>query len=88
MAIGGLVPVLSTREWFDFEFSMLWIWVKEARKKTRVRRCLFNRVVDWAYVVYILARVVILVVVFSAFRAIPRDVYADVQWAAFLPHVD
>ncbi|KAK3898974.1 squalene epoxidase-domain-containing protein [Staphylotrichum tortipilum] len=42
MAIGGLVPVLSTGPWFDFSFSMLWIWVREARKGTFARRWLFS----------------------------------------------
>jgi squalene monooxygenase len=87
MGVGGLVPVLSTREWFDFEFSLLWIWVREARKKTWVRRWVFSLVVDSAYVLYIMARVVILVEMFAAFRAMPRDVYFEVDWASFWPHV-
>ena len=42
MVIGGFVPVLSTRPWFDFTFNLLWIWVREVKKKTFVRRWLFR----------------------------------------------
>ncbi len=87
MAVGGLVPVLSTRPWFDFSFSMLWIWVREARRKTLARRWFFSVVVDSAYVLYILARLVILVWIFIAFRDMPEDVYFEVSWTSFWPHV-
>jgi squalene monooxygenase len=86
MAIGGIVPVLSTRPWFDFTFSLLWIWVREAKKKTFVRRWLFSSVVDSAYILYITARMLILVEIFMAFRAMPEDVYFDVDWVSFWPH--
>ncbi|KAK4150807.1 squalene epoxidase-domain-containing protein [Chaetomidium leptoderma] len=87
MTVGGLVPVLSTRPWFDFSFSMLWIWVREAEKKTWPRQWLFSLVVDSAYVLYILARIVIFVEIFAAFRAMPEDVYVCVDWTSFWPHV-
>ena len=87
MVVGGLVSVLSTRPWFDFSFSMVWIWVCEARKKTFARRWLFSTVVDWAYVMCILARLVISVEIFAAFRDMPEDVYADVDWTFFWPHL-
>jgi len=87
MAVGGLVPVLSTRPWFDFSFSMVWIWVREARKQTFARRWFFSLVVDSAYVMYILARVVIFVEIFASFREMPEDVYFDVDWTSFWPHV-
>jgi squalene monooxygenase len=85
-AIGGLVPVLSTRPWFDFSFSLLMIWVREARKPTFPRRWFFSLVADSTYVLYILARLVILVEIFATFRAMPEDVYSDVNWASFWPH--
>ncbi|KAK3302913.1 uncharacterized protein B0T15DRAFT_568666 [Chaetomium strumarium] len=85
-AIGGLVPVLSTYPWSDFSFSMFMIWEREARKQTFARRWLFSLVADSAYVLYILARLVILVEIFAAFRAMPEDVYFDVDWASFWPH--
>lgn len=87
MGVGGLVPVLSTRPWFDFSFSMLWIWVREARKQTFARQWLFNVIVDSAYVLYILARLVILAEIFAAFRRMPVDVYSEVDWTSFWPHV-
>ncbi|KAK4132656.1 hypothetical protein BT67DRAFT_75092 [Trichocladium antarcticum] len=74
---GGLVPVLSTCPWFDFSFSMLWIWVRGAQKKTWARRWVFRLVVGSAYVLYILARLVVLVEIFAAFRAMRKDVYFD-----------
>ena len=86
MAIGGVVPVVSTRPWFDFSFSMLWIWVREAKKKTFVRMHLFRALVDTAYVLYIVARVFILVEIFAAFRAMPEDVYVCPEWTWFWPH--
>lgn len=87
MFIGGLVPVVSTRPWFDFSFSMLWIWVREAKKQTFIRKKLFSAVVDVAYTLYIVARVFILVEIFLAFRAMPEDVYESTEWTWFWPHV-
>ena len=72
MAIGGIVPVLSTRPWFDFTFSLLWIWSREAKRKTFVRQWIFRLVVDFAYITYIIARILIFVEIFLAFRALPR----------------
>lgn len=86
MAIGGLVPVVSTQPWFDFSFSLLWIWVREAKRKTFVRMHLFRALVDTAYVLYIVARVFILVEIFVAFRAMPGDVYVSPEWTWFWPH--
>jgi squalene monooxygenase len=86
MAIGGVVPVISTQSWFDFSFSMLWIWVREAKKQTWVRKRLFSTVVDIAYVLYIIARIFILVEIFLAFRAMPEDVYINPEWTWIWPH--
>ncbi|KAK5659946.1 hypothetical protein OQA88_13411 [Cercophora sp. LCS_1] len=85
--IGGIVPVFSTRPWFDFTFTMLWIWVRDAKKRTFIRRKLFNSFVDLAYVLYILARLLILVEIFTAFRAMPADAYRCPDWTWFWPHV-
>jgi squalene monooxygenase len=87
MAIGGVVPVISTQPWFDFSFSMLWIWVREAKRQTWVRRRLFSTVVDIAYVLYIIARIFILVEMFLVFRAMPEDVYIIPEWTWVWPHV-
>ncbi|KAK0611442.1 hypothetical protein B0T14DRAFT_328398 [Immersiella caudata] len=87
MAIGGIVPVISTQPWFDFSFSMLWIWVREAEKQTWVRKRLFSIVVDIAYVLYIIARIFILVEIFFVFRAMPEDVYIIPEWTWVWPHV-
>ncbi|RYP48913.1 hypothetical protein DL768_005275 [Monosporascus sp. mg162] len=87
MAIGGLVPVLSTRKWFDFSFNLLWIWVLDAQNPTWARKHLFNIVVDFSYFVYILARILIFVEVFAAFRSLPADAYDEISWTAILPHV-
>ncbi|KAK4447784.1 squalene epoxidase-domain-containing protein [Podospora aff. communis PSN243] len=78
MAIGGVVPVISTQPWFDFSFSMLWIWVREAKRQTWVRRRLFSTVVDIAYVLYIIARIFILVEIFLVFRAMSEDLSGEV----------
>lgn len=87
MVIGGLVPVLSTRPWFDFDFTLLWIWIKEAKKRSFVRKWIFRIVADTAYTVYIIARLMIFVEMFMAFRAAPADAYKDVSWLSFWPHV-
>ncbi|KAK3356655.1 hypothetical protein B0T25DRAFT_537133 [Lasiosphaeria hispida] len=87
MVIGGIVPVISTRPWFDFSFSMLWIWVREAEKKTWIRMNLFSTVVDITYILYIAARIFILVEIFIAFRAMPEDAYECLDWTWFWPHV-
>jgi len=88
MAVGGVVPVISTQPWFDFSFSMLWIWVREAEKQTFVRKQLFSTVVDIAYVLYIIARLFILVEIFLAFRAMPGDVYINPEWTWVWPHAE
>ncbi|ROT38018.1 hypothetical protein SODALDRAFT_333780 [Sodiomyces alkalinus F11] len=87
MVIGGLVPVLSTQPWFDFTFDLLWIWTRKAKKDTFIRRWLFRAVADFAYAVYIMARLVIFVEIFAVFRSMPKDAYHDVHWTAFWPHV-
>lgn len=87
MVIGGIVPVISTQDWFDFTFSMLWIWIREAKRQTWVRKRLFNAVVDVAYALYIIARICIMVEVFLAFRAVPEDVYVNAEWIRFWPHL-
>lgn len=87
MAIGGIVPVLSTRPWFDFSFNLLWIWVREARRKTWIREWAFASLVNFAYLAYIMARLVIFAELFSVFRSLPREAYQDVNWSAFWPHV-
>ncbi|KAH0534047.1 hypothetical protein FGG08_007354 [Glutinoglossum americanum] len=87
MVFGGAVPVLSTRLWFDFSFNLLWIWVREAKKPTWQRRYLFEFLVDFAYVLYITARVLIFVEIFISFRSLPGSAYDDIDWMLFLPHV-
>ncbi|SPO04193.1 uncharacterized protein DNG_06876 [Cephalotrichum gorgonifer] len=87
MVIGGLVPVLSTRPWFDFTFTLLWMWKLEAKKNTFIRRWAFRVVADAAYIVYIIARFMIFVEMFMAFRAAPAKAYEDISWLSFWPHV-
>ncbi|KAH8670174.1 hypothetical protein BGZ60DRAFT_450079 [Tricladium varicosporioides] len=87
MLVGGAVPVISTRPWFDFSFNLLWIWVIDARKSTWIRRNIFNFLVNLAYLIYIIARVLIFVEMFVSFRSLPENAYADVNWSAFLPHL-
>jgi squalene monooxygenase len=88
MVLGGAVPVLSTREWFDFGFNLLWIWVRQAKKKTWVRKHLFDIVVDFAYFIYIVARVLILFEIFLSFRSLPATAYDGINWAALVPHIN
>jgi hypothetical protein len=87
MAIGGIVPVLSTADWFDYSFNLLWIWVREAQYKTWVKEWLFASVVNIAYVMYILARLIIFAEMFCAFRSLPAKAYVEVEWSSFLPHI-
>ncbi|TVY71181.1 hypothetical protein LSUE1_G007637 [Lachnellula suecica] len=68
MVIGGAVPVISTQPWFDFSFNLLWIWVIDARKSTWIRRNLIEFLVDFAYFVYIIARLLIFAEIFLSFR--------------------
>jgi squalene monooxygenase len=88
MAVGGIVPVLSTRPWFDFSFNLLWIWVREARKKTWIREWAFASLVNCAYAAYILARLIIFAELFSVFRWLPREAYQDINWSGFWPHAN
>jgi squalene monooxygenase len=87
MAVGGAVPVLSTRSWCDFGFNLLWLWVREPKKKTWIRRYLVDLIVDFAYAIYLLARVLIFVEIFLSFRSLPQNTYDDINWTEFLPHV-
>lgn len=86
MVVGGLMPVLSTVEWFDFSLDLIWIWIRESRKKTWIRRWLFRIIADVAYLVYIMARFCIFAEIFMAFRSLPADAYDDIQWTSFWPH--
>lgn len=70
MAIGGAVPVLSTRDWFDFSFNLLWIWIRPARN-TWIRRQVFNLVVNFAYSIYVIARILISAEICFSFHALP-----------------
>ncbi|KAK4182542.1 hypothetical protein QBC35DRAFT_518779 [Podospora australis] len=56
-------------------------------KQTWIRRKLFNTIVNIAYVVYIIARICIMVEVFLAFQGMPEDVYVSAEWIRFWPHV-
>lgn len=87
MIVGGAVPVISTRPWFDFSFNLLWIWVIDARKSTCIRRNSIAYVVNFAYFIYIVARVLIFVEIFLSFRALPNSAYEDINWTGFLPHL-
>ncbi len=87
MITGGLVPVLSTHPWFDFSFSLLWIWDRETKKKTWIRQWMFYVIADLAYVVYIIARLLIFVEIFISFRALPEGAYMDINWTVFWPHL-
>lgn len=87
MILGGAIPVLSTRPWFDFSFNLLWIWVRDAKKSTWIRRWLFEIFVDFAYFVYIIARVLMFAEIFASFRGLPESCYQEVSWTAFWPHV-
>jgi squalene monooxygenase len=78
MIIGGAVPVLSRREWFDFSFNLLWIWIRTARKNTWVRTHLFDSLVDFAYFIYIVARLLIFAEIFLAFRSLPETAYTNI----------
>lgn len=85
MIIGGAIPVLSTREWFDFSFDLLWIWIRPARRNAWVRRHIFNFIVDFGYLIYIIARLLIFCVIVLSFRPLPETAYDDINWTAFLP---
>lgn len=65
---------------------MPWIWVREAKKDTFARRWIYSLVVDSAYALYILARLVVLAEICAAFRAMPQDAYFDIDWASIWPH--
>lgn len=86
MITGCLMPVLSTVEWFDFSLDLIWIWIRVAKKETWIRLWLFRIIADGAYIVYILARLIIFAEIFIAFRSLPADAYDDIQWTSFWPH--
>lgn len=88
MIFGGGVPVISTQPWFDFSFNLLWIWVIDAKKSTWIRRNLIEFVVDFAYFIYILARLLLLAEICLSFRSLPGSAYEDIDWTAFLPHLN
>jgi squalene monooxygenase len=87
MVAGGAVPVISTRPWFDFSFNLLWIWTRDAQKATWIRKYMFEVFVDFAYVLYIAARVLMFAEIVVSFRSLPASCYQDVSWSGFFPHV-
>lgn len=89
MFTGGLVPVMSTQPWFNFKFSLFWVWIQNPRaaNPTFLHMYLLAVISEFAYVLCILARILILFEVFVSFRAMPATAYVVVDWSAFLPHV-
>ncbi len=49
---------------------------------------MFSIVADSAYVVYIVARLLIFAEIFSSFRALPEGAYDEINWTEFRPHFD
>lgn len=62
------------------------MWIIEAKKRTPARKWAFQVLADTAYIVYIIARFMIVIEMFMAFRATPADAYKDIFWLAFWPH--
>ncbi|KAI1422278.1 hypothetical protein F5Y12DRAFT_799684 [Xylaria sp. FL1777] len=89
MFTGGVIPVISTEPWFDFEFTLLWVWVRKTNVQdpTWIRRYLLRRISDVTYALYTTARVLLFVEVFIAFRSLPASAYQTVNWSGFLPHI-
>ncbi|KAH7310764.1 hypothetical protein B0I35DRAFT_470554 [Stachybotrys elegans] len=81
------VILLAVMPWFDFKFDLIWIWTREAKKNTFIRRWLFRGIANSAYAIYIIARILIFAETFLSFRAMPADVYHEVQWTLFWPHI-
>ncbi len=48
---------------------------------------MFYVIADSAYIVYIIARLLIFVEIFISFRALPADAYMDINWTGFWPHL-
>jgi len=87
MVVGGFALELASRPWFDFSFSLLWIWELEAKRKTWARKWLFRICADSAYIIYIVARLLIFAEILLSFRALPPGAYDSIDWSAFWPHV-
>ncbi|KAI1843545.1 hypothetical protein JX265_007329 [Neoarthrinium moseri] len=89
MITGGLIPVLSTKPWFNFKFTLLWVWERSIQgpNPTWVQRYLLDVVSELAYVMYIIARILILAEICITFRSLPASAYDTVNWTAFLPHI-
>ncbi|KAI2632947.1 hypothetical protein GGS21DRAFT_148400 [Xylaria nigripes] len=89
MFTGGAIPVVSTKPWFDFKFTLLWVWVRKTRTQspTWTQQHILRFISDFAYVLYIIARLLIFVEIFISFRSLPASAYQTVDWTGFLPHV-
>ena len=77
--------IIAVVPWVWFALS----WLKQLEAETRFT--LFWNLMEYlAYLsvlLYIIARIGLLVEAFTALRALPRGAFAKVQWASFLPHI-
>lgn len=92
MSLGGAVPVISRRPWFNYRMNLLWIWTLRTRDEplkppTFLQRWLFDFPVHAACTMYVIARICLIGEVFYSLHSLPATAYVTVQWTYFLPHV-
>lgn len=83
----GLVLVIAVRPWFDYRLILLGIWEKTTISKSKWRRWALSIPATAAALLYVVARLVLLVQAAAALRSMPCSVYKTVGWTDKIPHI-
>jgi hypothetical protein len=81
------VEVVAVKPGFDMTISMLGIWEKTTTSKSRFRRWALDLPATACAVIYIVARISLLVLAVTSLRLMPGSVYETVDWTNYIPHL-
>ena len=83
----GIVEILAVSPGLNFTIILLGIWEKTTTSKSLWRRWALDLPATLCAVLYIIARITLLVQAVVILRSMPCSVYKTVNWTNFIPHV-